>query len=114
MSYHNYIPIIVQKLKKASPEKIILFGSYAYGNPTPDSDLDIMVVSNDNTLPGSYKEKSEIYLKIAHLIDDILAEVPVDLIVHTKPMHEIFNHKKSMFSREITEKGKVLYDTNSI
>jgi predicted nucleotidyltransferase len=113
MNYQHYIPKIVNELKKASPERIILFGSYAYGNPTSDSDLDIMVVSNDNTLPESYKEKSEIYLKIAHLIDDIRSEIPVDLIVHTKPMHKIFNQKNSMFSREVKEKGKVLYDINS-
>ncbi len=36
---------IVAELK---PEKIILFGSYAYGNPTPDSDVDLLVVMETN------------------------------------------------------------------
>ena len=35
---------IVKRLKPLSPEKIILFGSYAYGTPTEDSDLDIMII----------------------------------------------------------------------
>ena len=41
---------IVSELK---PEKIILFGSYAYGNPTPDSDVDLLVIMDTK---ASYKE----------------------------------------------------------
>lgn len=38
---------IVERLKPSHPEKIILFGSYAYGEPTEDSDLDICVVERN-------------------------------------------------------------------
>ena len=41
---------IVEKLKPLNPDKIILFGSYAYGTPNQDSDIDLFLVKNDLTL----------------------------------------------------------------
>jgi len=49
---------IVEKLMPLNPEKIILFGSYAYGNPTEDSDLDICVVEKD--YDNKWEEKRKI------------------------------------------------------
>ena len=109
----SYIPALVGKLKSAQPEKIILFGSYAYGEPNENSDLDILVVTNDETIPSSFSEKSKIYLKISSTISDIKKEIPVDLIVHTKAMHQLFIETDSMFAREIQSKGKVLYEKNN-
>ncbi|MCX8062899.1 MAG: nucleotidyltransferase domain-containing protein [Anaerolineales bacterium] len=41
------LPKAIENLvRQIQPEKIILFGSYAYGNPTPDSDVDLLVISN--------------------------------------------------------------------
>lgn len=109
----SYIPALIGKLKPAQPEKIILFGSYAYGEPNENSDLDILVVTNDETIPSSFSEKSKIYLKISLMISDIKKEFPVDLIVHTKAMHQLFIETDSMFAREIQTKGKVLYEKNN-
>jgi predicted nucleotidyltransferase len=109
----NYIPLIVEKLLPIQPEKIILFGSYAYGNPTDSSDLDILVVTSDKIIPSSFSEKSKIYLKISQAISDIKKEFPVDLIVHTKAMHQKFIEDNSLFSRELLIKGKVLYEKNN-
>jgi predicted nucleotidyltransferase len=92
------------------PEKIILFGSYAYGKPSENSDLDILVVTRDNIIPSNFSEKSQIYLKISKAISDIKKDFPVDLIVHTKPMHLEFIKKNSVFARELLEKGKVIYE----
>ncbi|OFX55160.1 MAG: DNA polymerase subunit beta [Bacteroidetes bacterium GWB2_41_8] len=106
----NYISLIVEKLLSTQPEKIILFGSYAYGNPTDSSDLDILVVTGDKIIPSSFAEKSKIYLKISQAISDIKKEFPIDLIVHTKAMHQQFIEDNSLFSRELLIKGKVLYE----
>jgi len=113
MNYQQYIPLIVEELKKAEPEKIILFGSYAYGTPNNDSDLDFLVISNDEEMPNSFEEKNNLYLKIARLIDQFKAKIPIDLIVHTRPMHELFTQKNSLFAQEIDKMGKVLYVKNS-
>lgn len=109
----NYIPLIVEKLIATMPEKIILFGSYAYGEPTDNSDLDILVVTGDKIIPSSFAEKSKIYLKISQAISDIKKEFPVDLIVHTKAMHQRFIDDNSLFARELLIKGKVLYEKNN-
>ena len=106
----NYIALIIEKLKATDPEKIILFGSYAYGEPSDDSDLDILVVTGDDIIPSNFSEKSLIYLRISKAISDIKKEFPVDLIVHTKPMHNEFIQKNSLFARELLEKGKVIYE----
>ena len=108
----NYIPALIEKLKTTKPEKIILFGSYAYGVPSPDSDLDILVVTGDNFIPSSFSEKSKIYLKISQSISEIKKEFPIDLIVHTKAMHQLFIEINSLFARELISKGKVLYEKN--
>ena len=105
-----YIPLIVEKLKQTEPEKIILFGSYAYGEPSKDSDLDILVVTNDDFVPASFTEKSLIYLRISHAISEIKKEFPIDLIVHTKAMHKRFIESNSLFARELLTNGKVLYE----
>jgi predicted nucleotidyltransferase len=109
----NYIPLLIEKLKQTQPEKIILFGSYAYGEPTENSDLDILVVTSDNIIPSSFAEKSQIYLRISKAISDIKKEFPVDLIVHTKAMHQKFIEFDSLFARELLTKGRVLYEKNN-
>ncbi|MBA4408667.1 MAG: nucleotidyltransferase domain-containing protein [Bacteroidota bacterium] len=109
----NYISLIVEKLKATQPEKIILFGSYAHGDPTDSSDLDILVVTGDKIIPSSFAEKSKIYLKISHAISDIKKEFPIDLIVHTQAMHLKFIEDNSLFARELLIKGKVLYEKSN-
>jgi len=99
---------IIERLKPLNPDMIILFGSYANGKPTEESDIDLYVVTGDNFMPSNFKEKMEIKLKFARAIDQIRDRYPVDLIVHTRPMSEIFVRLDSMFSREILTNGERL------
>ena len=96
---------IIFLLRPLEPEKVILFGSYAWGEPTEESDIDIYVVTKDSVLPGSYQEMSEIRLQYARAISDLVGLIPVDLIVHTHPMHDKFVEVDSMFSRKILQSG---------
>lgn len=96
---------IVERLRPLDPDKIILFGSYAYGTPNEDSDIDLYVVTKDEFIPQSWKEKSEIHLKIARAIQDILQKYPTDLITHTRSMHQKFTELNSSFAKEIMSKG---------
>jgi predicted nucleotidyltransferase len=113
MSGLVYIPLLLQKLKQTKPEKIILFGSYAYGEPSEESDLDILVVTTDDIIPSSFSEKSRIYLRVSQAISDIKKDFPVDLIVHTIPMHKQFIEDNSLFARELLTHGKVLYEKSN-
>ena len=99
---------IIERPKPLNLYKIILFGSYAYGNPTKDSDIDLYVVTNDEFMPKSWREKSAVYLEYSKRLRDLQKFIPIDLIVHTKPMFEKFKELDSMFSRMILEDGKIL------
>lgn len=112
MNSQNFILQLVSRLKSIDPDKIILFGSYAYGKPDNNSDIDVLVVTNNDEIPETYQEKSQIYLKVSKIISDIKQQFPIDLIVHTKGMHNAFLKNNSMFAREINQKGKILYEKN--
>ena len=105
-----YIPELVERLKRIHPYKIILFGSYAYGEPNKDSDIDLLVVTQDEFIPQNFKEKTAVYLRVARMIQAIEEKMPIDLIVHTKTMHEKFLALNSMFCRKIVREGVILYE----
>ncbi len=94
------------------PEKVILFGSYAWGQPTEDSDIDLYVVTQDDFLPANYEESMQNYLKVAAVLREINKAVPIDLIVHTKPMHQAFIRLDSIFAREMMTRGQILYEAD--
>ena len=86
------------------PEKIILFGSYAYGHPTHDSDVDYLLVVKDRTR----KKRHIISYKASSAL--IPRPFPVDIIVRSS--REIAPRIKGgdFFLEEIFEKGRVLYE----
>ena len=82
------------------PEKIILFGSYAYGTPHEDSDVDILVV-----MPA--RNQIDQAIRIDRVIDP---PFPVDLIVRTPKNMEWRLREGDWFLREIVARGKLLYE----
>jgi predicted nucleotidyltransferase len=83
------------------PRKIILFGSYAYGRPTEDSDVDLLVIM---PFRGRANKKAvEIDLCVRR-------NFPMDLLVRTPAKVRQRVKLGDWFMREIMEKGKVLYD----
>ena len=94
--------ISIKIINSIHPEKIILFGSYAYGNPTEDSDLDLIIVKQSN-LP-----KHKRGIEIRRLFYGLL--VPMDLKVYTPEEfnHELLN-KYSFLSSAIID-SKILYE----
>lgn len=98
---HKAIDRIVTELK---PEKIILFGSYAYGNPTPDSDVDLLVI-----MQTSIKRQVDRYVLVSNLLNP--RQFPVDIIVHTPAeIQHALSLKGNFFIREIMANGKALYE----
>ena len=83
-------------------EKIILFGSYAYGTPTPDSDSDLSVIMETDRRPV---ERSRV---VSELL--IPRPFPVDILVKTPREVEHALESGDFFLREIVEQGRVLYE----
>jgi uncharacterized protein len=90
-----------QIAKQFHPNKIILFGSYAYGKPTEDSDVDILVIM---PFKGRNPEKAtEIWMATR-------PKFPIDIIVRKPEEMKKRLAKGDLFLREITEKGEVLHE----
>ena len=83
------------------PEKIILFGSYAYGTPTPDSDVDLMVIMDHDTRNVEKAIEICCAFRFGHPLD-LFVRRPVD-IANRIAMDD-------WFIRDIVEKGTVLYE----
>jgi predicted nucleotidyltransferase len=109
-----YIEQLTERLKAINPYLVLLFGSYAYGTPNPDSDIDLLVVTNDDFMPKNYDERINLQLAISNHIFEFAKQVPIDLIVYTIPMYKKFIEQNSSFAHEITTKGKILYERFNI
>ena len=96
---------IVQKIVIAfKPHKIILFGSRAYGEPAPDSDVDLLVVTN--ALKG--KSVFERHRAVSDLFPD--RRFALDVLVRTpQELGQLVNQGPAIF-KEIVTCGKVLYE----
>jgi predicted nucleotidyltransferase len=84
------------------PQKIILFGSYAYGDPRPESDVDLFVVM-DTTL-----REPQQALKIREYLNPLFG---LDILVYTPAKLTQRLAWGDSFLREIVDRGVVLYET---
>ena len=91
--------MIVQKYR---PQKIILFGSFAWGKPTVDSDIDLFIIKETKMS----RDKRQI--KVRRLIK---GELPVDILVYTPKETEKRLKMDDFFIKDILTKGKTLYET---
>jgi len=89
-----------QVVERFRPDKIILFGSYAYGTPHDDSDVDILVV-----MPARSQLVMAARIEIA-----VDPPFPLDLIVRTPKQMKWRLEEHESFLTEVTTKGKVLYE----
>jgi uncharacterized protein len=87
--------------REFSPRKVILFGSYAYGTPTEDSDVDLLIVMPFTGVP-EYKS-TEVLLKVR-------PPFPADILVRTPAAVRKRLSMGDGFMQEILERGKVLYE----
>ena len=88
--------------EKFDPEEIILFGSHAYGKPTAWSDVDLLVVME--TPKGELETSLEIRKALP------LMTFGLDIVVRSRKSIEKRKKLGDWFLREITQKGKVLYE----
>jgi len=94
---------IVQRIVNGvHPQKIILFGSYAYGDPNADSDLDLLVIMESPNRPA---ERS---LGVTRLLRP--RPFPMDILVRTPQEINDGLAKKDSFIQEILSQGIVLYE----
>ena len=113
MLNEDIIEQVTHAMQQLNVSKVILFGSHALGTQTEDSDIDLLVVTNDNFVFGSFAQKMEARVKIANALHSLRIHADINLIVHTKPMYEKFIQMNSGFKKEILNSGSVIYEANN-
>ena len=93
--------IVHQIVQHSHPQKIILFGSHAYGTATVDSDVDLLVMMDTEEKP------LHAAAQIAAAIDH---PFPLDIIVFTPSDWKASLQRQGIFATEVMMKGIVLYE----
>jgi len=90
-------------VEQFQPEQIILFGSHVWGMPTAGSDIDLMVIVTQSTLPD-YERSVQGHRCLVGL------NVAKDVIVKTRAEFDFFRNVRASLEYKIAHQGKVLYD----
>ncbi|MBW1973564.1 MAG: nucleotidyltransferase domain-containing protein [Deltaproteobacteria bacterium] len=90
--------------KKYKPLKIILFGSYAYGEPKEDSDIDLLILKKTN------KRKVDRFVIVKRIIYNPNRKIPVSPLIYTPKELEERLKIGDDFIKEIISRGIVLYE----
>ena len=96
--------VVEQIVEKFKPQKIILFGSYARGNPRHESDVDMLIIMN--TRLRDVQQAIQICQQIEYRFG-------LDLIVHTPKYLAERLKMGDWFLRDVVKEGKVLYESGS-
>ena len=89
---------IVERLKPLKPEKIILFGSYAYGKPSVDSDIDLFLIKDE-----------DIEVEALMRLRDLMKKEKIAFDVLSDSSENVENSDDYFYKVDILQKGKVLY-----
>lgn len=90
-----------QIIKKYNPDKIILFGSAASGDPNPDSDVDFLIIKEDTPYYGAERIR-----ELSRLIE---RDIAVEFLVYRPDEFEKRIEMGDPFLKTIIKEGKVLY-----
>jgi predicted nucleotidyltransferase len=101
---------MTERLKELKPYRVILFGSYANGNPTENSDLDILVVLDSEEIAKNLDEKIERDMPVSKMLININQKIAMDLITYTKAEYEYLIGQNDFFVKEINNTGSILYE----
>lgn len=95
---------IVSRLKPINPNKIILFGSYVYGQPDRNSDLDLCIISDSEGTKSQMKRKIRLLLKGINIAKDILTPSVEE--------YNFYRNEVGSVYMEIDKKGKILWQSS--
>jgi predicted nucleotidyltransferase len=84
------------------PEAIYLFGSHAWGTPTEDSDVDLLVI-----VPKSSERPIQRMQRAHHCLGDL--DMSKDIFVQTRAEFDRYRHVKASLQSQILQRGKKLY-----
>lgn len=96
---------IRESLTALQPEKVIVYGSCARGGADQDSDIDLIVVLDSESVPQTYQERAQNRLAVRRALDALNRDYALDVLVYTSPEWRRFQEMGSAFSREVVSEG---------
>lgn len=93
---------IVKRLQRVKPEKILLFGSFAYGEPTKDSDIDLLIIKKK--MSSKIRETIEARRALKGIL------MPFDTIVASEEEFDFYRNQLNSIYFEADKKGILLYE----
>lgn len=97
------LEMVEKIIKEYQPKKVILFGSYAYGEATKDSDIDLLIIKDTDKRP------IDRWIEVKRLLRDTTRTFPVSPFVYTEKEIDERTAIRDFFIEEILERGEVLY-----
>lgn len=95
---------VVKKIvAEYSPERVVLFGSYAYGHPDENSDVDLLIIKD------TPKRPIERWTEVKRMLRDRQRTFSVSPLVYTPKELEERLAIKDFFLQEVLERGEILY-----
>lgn len=93
--------VVNRIVESTKPEKVIIFGSYAYGQPDENSDLDILVIKH--TKIPQFQRAREIRKHLRGLA------IPIDIVIYIPQEIDEWKDTQAAFITQIIKNGKVVY-----
>lgn len=101
-------PLIIERLIPLTPSKIILFGSFAYGTPNENSDIDLFLLKDDLDIQSMRNYKLELQKRLFDIQKKYLLGIDI-FVDSTQRMEERIKNVKDQFYDEILTKGIKIY-----
>ncbi|MDR2579567.1 MAG: nucleotidyltransferase domain-containing protein [Fibromonadaceae bacterium] len=105
----DIISKIVQSLMGLNIYKVILFGSYAKGTATEDSDIDLVIILDTEEFAKTFKNRRNRNLSVSTALLEINRQYAMDIVVYSKGEFEYLDKKESDFVREVKNMGIEIY-----
>ena len=109
----SYINQLVEVLKQSDPYKIILFGSCTRGTASKESDIDLLVILDNDDVAKTYEERLNKKLYINRLVRNINYKIALDILVYSKAEYKIVKEYGNYLIDEIEQTGEIIYEKAS-
>jgi len=100
---------IVERLKPLNPDKIILFGSYAYGTPDENSDIDLFLIKNKK----SSQEYDKYELEASRRLTELIYKYKIGFDILSASENFVSRREDYFYKVDIMKNGEILYEQNS-
>jgi len=90
----------------AQPDRVILFGSHANGNTNANSDVDFLIVEEEEFGPD--RKRAEEFMRIREALSDFL--VPMDLLIYSRAEFDRWKESSGHVIGRAVDEGRLLYE----